>query len=102
MASTQEQIDALHHELAEQRLIVTTMKATVDAQSEMITELYKALMVPAPGETNALLFRMAKVTNNFEWGKKTGDFAVRLGQITVAIGLVIGGFYAMLHLGDKQ
>ena len=96
-ASTQEQIDALHHELAEQRLMVTTMKATVDSQAMMIAALYHKLMEPEPGEARSLLDRMAAVTRAVESGGKVQAALIKAAQALAAIGAI----WATLHWGQK-
>lgn len=98
MASPQEQIDALQTELAAQRLIVTTMKATVDSQADQIDRLYRALMVPEPGETRSLLDRMAGVTRSVESGGKVQAAAVKAAQGLAALGAI----WAALHWGGPK
>lgn len=97
MASQQDQIDALHQELAEQRLMVVTMKATVDSQAAMITALYHKLMEPEPGETRSLLDRMASVTRAVESGGRVQSALIKGAQALAAIGAI----WAAMHWGKQ-
>ncbi len=93
---THADLEALRDELREDLAAVAARadqaKAISADTNAKVNELHAALMQPSPGQSRALLDRMAEATINLESG-------TRVGRILVWLAAVVGAGAVLLKLG---